>query len=573
MKRGFVGLIALVLLLILPGVSAADSIASLFFGSTQESILFLRLIYAALVFIIFLKGAKESVFKEKEQAKLANVFALILAFFAMRFTPESALTAFGWVIMLIAPIMILYKLSGSIIKTEKDKFSWLRFILAIIGTLFIFLALGSYSGFSSSIGGTPLIGGFFDELFAGLNYFIFYKLSWFFILAIVVILLFLLFSLISKFAGTSSATGGTPGTGFGSSFGKGLLAVLLIGAAIALIGWLMGGLAFAPLAGIFGILSQYLYYALIAMGIILLAYLFFRFRCWRIFSWLFGALGWTLRNLVGGIGRGVGAAARGTSGNNLFVILQTPTQTLPHRNVGAARDPINVNPGSITPFLFTVSRGRFKATASPLDNAAIEIIVNNRAPVRGSTNAQGQFRTVYTVPQIVGTATMQVQVVHPSLSPLAVVQDYQINIGTPVQPIPQTVLQAAVQGAQAGAPAMRVMVNWVPDPAPSNRYMLMNFTVVDNAAITPIAAAVITVNTRPALNIPGGNVQTTNARGQLTNDMRLMTTNPVPPGRVQNFALTIMVNHPAYPVKTSRPILINFVAQGARGGGPQSITF
>lgn len=779
MKRGFVGLIALVLLLILPGVSAADSIASLFFGSTQESILFLRLIYAALVFIIFLKASRDSVFKEEKQAKLANVFSLILAFFAMRFTPESVLTTFGWVIMLIAPLMILYKLSGSVIKTEKDKFSWLRFILAIIGTLFIFLALGSYSGFSSSIGGTPLVGGFFDELFAGLNYFIFYKLSWFFILAGVVILLFLLFSVISKFTGTSSATPGTPSTGFKSSFGKGLLAILLIAAAIALIGWLMGGLAFAPLAGIFGALSQYLYYALIALGIILFTYLFFRFRgwmifvwFWRAFMWILGAIGRTTRVIVGGV---AGAA----SSNNLFVILQTPTQTLPHRNAGRARDPINVNPGSITPFLFTAYRGRFRATASRLENAAFIFRVNNGAltPTTGNTNNRGELRTVYSAPGAIGLATMQVQVTHPSIPPTTVIQDYQINIGamgpvldvfipaiapinignaadiiievtdgagngvnganveiifpgiagirpmigmsaagaagrpatftarTPAFPragtfdfvvnvrapagfrnpppaynavvvnnptvpsLTMTDLAGTIAGVRTAAPgpfritvgqtmdidllvrttatmpatptdraaititpalrgminptrrgaglyagtftptaanmgmnhlvveaqlaghndaigyidievlpsartpAMRVIVNWVPDPSTSNRYMLMNFTVVDNAAITPIAGATITVNARPALNISGGNVQTTNARGQLNTDMRLITMGPVPRGTVQRFGLAITVIHAAYPAKTSGPIIVNFGAPGARIGGPQSITF
>src|SRR3989344_6399824 len=108
MKRGLFGLISLVLLLSLPNVFAAETFLDLIFGTSNESLLFLKIAYAMLIFIIFVKVSKETVFK-KEQANLANIFSLLLSFFALRFTPDAVVAAFGWVIMAIAPFIIFYK--------------------------------------------------------------------------------------------------------------------------------------------------------------------------------------------------------------------------------------------------------------------------------------------------------------------------------------------------------------------------------------------------------------------------------------------------------------------------------
>src|SRR3989339_1806685 len=123
MKRGLFGLISLVLLLSLPNVFAAETFLDLIFGTSNESILFLKVAYAMLVFIIFVKVSKETVFK-KEQANLANMFALLLSFFTLRFTPDGIVQGFGWVIMAIAPSIIFYKLSSIFVKQEDGIRDW-----------------------------------------------------------------------------------------------------------------------------------------------------------------------------------------------------------------------------------------------------------------------------------------------------------------------------------------------------------------------------------------------------------------------------------------------------------------
>src|SRR3989338_463635 len=126
MKRGLFGLIVLVLLLSMPGVFAAETFLDLITGTADNSLIFLKITYAMLVFIIFLKVSKETLFK-KEQAKLGSVFSLLLSFFAFRFTPDFVIQGFGWLIMFIAPFVIFYTIYGVFVKKEATKFSWLRF--------------------------------------------------------------------------------------------------------------------------------------------------------------------------------------------------------------------------------------------------------------------------------------------------------------------------------------------------------------------------------------------------------------------------------------------------------------
>ena len=227
MKRGLFGLIPLVLLLSMPAVFAAETFLDLITGTTDNSLIFLKVVYAMLVFIIFLKVSKETLFK-KEQQNLGNIFSLLLAFFAFRYTPDFMIQGFGWVIMFIAPLVIFYTIYGVFVKKEGNKFTWLRFFLALLSTLILFFALGATETFSSGLGSMPVLGGFWDELFSDMNYLIFYNLSTPFVIFIAFLIIGLLFLLASRFSGRA------PSGTFGDSFLKGALAVLGVAALLAI---------------------------------------------------------------------------------------------------------------------------------------------------------------------------------------------------------------------------------------------------------------------------------------------------------------------------------------------------
>jgi len=452
MKRGLSSLILLVLLLSVPVVFAADSVLDLFLGSSTESLLLLRLMYGMLVWIIFLKASKESVFKEN-QARLGNVFSLLLAFFAMRYTPDAVIANFGWVIMVLAPIMVLYKLSGSFgFKTAEGKISWPRIILALLGSLIVLAAFGNSVGFTAGLGSAPSVGGFFDELFSDIHYYLFYKLDWFFALALATFLIFLLFQLVGRLRGGSAAGPG----GFSGGFWRGLGWTLLVAALLAGLGYLLGGgipLFFEPLVGAAATIWEYVYYILAGLALIALLYLFIRFRGWRMFPYLFRALWWLIKlpfrilwSIIGGIGRilrrifrrrAPGAPPpppgprRGLGNGELILVLRTPTQTIPHTPAGRTRTTaVAVPTGSATPLIFTAYRRRFPTNVL-LQNAQFTFRVNNgaMAPPNGPTDSSGQIRTVYTAPAAVGNATLQVGVTHPDLLPTTIIPNYEMNIG------------------------------------------------------------------------------------------------------------------------------------------------
>lgn len=461
MKRGLFGLVSVVLLLSLPAVLAAETFLDLIFGTSDESILFLKIAYAMLIFIIFVKVSKESVFS-KEQEKLANMFSLLLAFFALRFTPDSVVEAFGWVIMLIAPFIIFYKLGAIFIKEEKDKFSWPRFFLALFGTLLLWFALGSTDTLGISIGSTPYVGGFFDEFFSDVHYYLFSSLSPFFVMFIVALVLGALFMLLSRIrGGTGSGTGG-----FGDSFLRAFLWVLAIGAILLLLGALLGGGLNFGLGSLAELLTILGYLGLLLLAIFLI-YLFIRFGGWRMFPWIWAGVGrnwswlrWVLLVLVGIavviallvyfpwllyvlipiaiilllylLFRNRTPAAPGAATNGTLVLtLEAGAQNV--GNIAVAGAPIAVAPGSVTPFVLRAYRRRIFRNV-PLAGANFTVIrVNNGTitPATGTSDPNGTLRPVpnYTAPNVAGNAQLHIELTHPEINPATVIPDRAINIG------------------------------------------------------------------------------------------------------------------------------------------------
>ena len=199
-------LLLLLSILLIPFVSAAtDDVLDILIGSSESSMVFLRFMYGALIFIIFLSVVKKTIFKadasDKQSKKLGNIFSLIIAIFATRFTPESVVQNFGWVIMFLTPLLIYYTIFGIFTRAKVQKaddkelnFSWTRFILALIATLFTLSALGK----NNYLGNFPFIGGGLNELFFDLNYYLFDKWLPF---LLILILLGIILALLSKFGG------------------------------------------------------------------------------------------------------------------------------------------------------------------------------------------------------------------------------------------------------------------------------------------------------------------------------------------------------------------------------------
>ena len=458
MKRGLA--VILFSLLLMPLVAAQTSVLDIFFGTSEESVLLLKAMYTALVFVIFYKVSKESVFKETRDARFATVFSLILSLLTMRFTPDSVVTAFGWVITLIAPFAIFYKLTGMFIKPkqgEAERFSWLRFLLALIATLLVLVALGSYSGFSTNIGGTPLVGGFFDELFSDIHYLLFYKLDWFWAMAIVAVVVYLIYALASKLGGGKAGEGGEAGKGIG--FGGGLLAALGIGLLLALLGYFLGGgLGFfgalaSPLIGIgetllYVLLGVFLLLALIGLGWLLVLYRkkvagggkyagkgirwSIKGIAWLIWNFLKGLV-WFLLNLIKGLGwfgkrswNGAKRISGAIGGKNVYVTLRVPKKTI--RLFDRDRT-ILVAPGSTTPLFVTISQGRTQVTSEALQGVECIFIVDNGtvAPNNVVSDEKGRAGIVYKAPAGEGTARLQLNMTSPDAP---TIEPYTIKIET-----------------------------------------------------------------------------------------------------------------------------------------------
>ncbi len=473
MKRGLVGLIPLVFFLSLPSVFAAETILDLLTGTSDSSIIFLKLLYALLIFIIFLKVSKETIFK-KEQQKLGNMFSLLLAFFAFRFTPNTVVEGFGWVLMFITPFIIFWTLYGVFVKKQEGKFSWLRFILALVSTFIVFIALGSTSAFGIGLGSTPYAGGFLDETFSDLHYLIFYQLNTFFVLLLAGIVIGLLFMLISRLPGVQGESGGT----FGNSWLRGFLWMLLIIIILALLGWLFGGglTAISIPLGWLGYLITYGFWLLVILGILFLLWLLFKypafrqvvwraiqFLFWRVPRWIVLGLWWLLQRLgrglwwllqrigrglvyiFGGIGSWIANRWRAWRGRpraalerELVVELRAGPQNVGDiAQIGGRR--ITVMPGSTTPLVFDLYRrrrfwlfGRRNAGRVRLNGATITVVrVNNGTitPANGTADARGRFTATYAAPAVAGNARMHLEITHPDIDPTQIIPDRDIQIG------------------------------------------------------------------------------------------------------------------------------------------------
>jgi hypothetical protein len=479
MKRGL-GLVATLFLLGMPAVLAVDSVLELFLGSSDESLIFLRLMYSMLLFILVFKVSKEQLFKD-ELKNLGLGFSLILALLVMRFTPDAWVEAFGWVVSIVAPLMILWTLTGVFIKGEKGKFSWGRLLLTAIGGLLIFFFLGLSPQFISGIDGTPYIGGFLDEMFTGINYYFLYNISDWIIGALAIGLIFIIFLLLSKIPGI----GGKEGEGGGiGTLPLAFLAAFFVGLIIFLLPWIggsIGGLGGIIIAGleVIGVLLgiAFLIYCLYLLGkagilsalgtwarnnwnwllgilLVLLFILIFWFTGlwqWLISPWIFIpliilTLAWLFGYWL--IGRRQGGFLES---NRLFVYLRVPQRDattaigtnirLPAMRLGPGRR-INIRVGkkSNTNFVFEAYSGRWKWTASRLPNATFTIRASNGAttPVSGTTDAKGEFPFKYAAPNVHSNATLYVDsVTHPDINPTYVtVVPYGLAIGQGIRPQP-----------------------------------------------------------------------------------------------------------------------------------------
>jgi hypothetical protein len=513
MKRGL-GLVATFLVLAMPTVIAAESVLELFLGTSEESLILLRIMYAMLFFVLVLKVAKKQIFPEEDMHRLAVAFSILLSFLVMRFTPDPWVAAFGWVLALVAPVIIMWVLSGVFIKGEEGKFSWGRLLITALGTILLFYALGSSAAFGDSIGKTPIVGGFLDEIFSDAIYFGLYNLpSWLLIPGIMLLVFTGLYLLSRLFGGDSGERGG--------SFSLGniipfilfllLLALLLgyggfIGIPAALgtiLTWLLGGLGALALLAILGFGSYGAYQAgffgwlrrlwrpwmiwpiLIILGLLLLgglAYFAFLKVPWWVYAIIAGiALLLFLLSLfagaVGGTGYGLFRFFRG--GNNLYVVLRVPARTAAGRNWPLMtiapnmrfRD-INVATRATNafPLTFQVYIGRRWLISRRLEGATIEIAATTGAlsDTTGTTTAAGEFNTTFTPPNANANGVLRVvRVTHPDLNPLATrVRPYNLIVGAGVQPAPTLTIQGGAITSNPGQTVQLVinMTNDLPDP-------------------------------------------------------------------------------------------------------------
>lgn len=472
MKKRFLSLIFFTTAVLLPSVSAQESVLDYFLGSSEESILFLKLMYGLFVYLIFFQGAKQTMFREAGQRNLAIAFSLILAFFVIRFTSDALIQKFGWVTMVLAPFTIIFFVTGLFVRRkpeEQQGTPWVRLLIATISTIILFIALGSYSGFSSGVGSVPVGGGFLDELFADANYLIFYKLDWFIALFIAGAIIALLILLLSRISWGRDRTG-QPSGFFGGFWGP-LLAILGIIAAIILLIYLFSGngLGFIGALGAIPVTGLLTYLAIL-LGIFLLLpllFLFFKFKGWKLITgagYLTGqAIWWVLRKflafdrwgtplITGPLGWILRWPFRG---GRLFVDIQTPTERIIRKGT------LHITAGSRTPITFTLYRGGFYRTAQRLPGAELQFTVapGTVQPQQGTTNQNGQIQIVYTAPPATATGTLRATVLNPQavgLRPSSRIPDIPIQIGIPSRQLRVVIPPIAPIPAGAGA---RITIN------------------------------------------------------------------------------------------------------------------
>lgn len=128
-------------------------------------------------------------------------------------------------------------------------------------------------------------------------------------------------------------------------------------------------------------------------------------------------------------------------------------------------------------------------------------------------------------------------------------------------------------------PEMRITVNWVPDPSPADKYILMNFTVIDIFSGDPLQGIRVTVkNVNSAHPVRIRGPDTTNGQGQLDADLRIdLNGRTLARGTVEQHSLAVEVQDPQgrYPPKINgtTPITIKFQDPRAGVGGAKSVSF
>jgi hypothetical protein len=402
MKRG---LITLVSLLSIPLVSAKDSPFEMLMGTTDESLIFLKLMYGMLIFVIMLKASKQFMFKGQGQKNLGGIFALLIAIFTFRFTSDAVVQGIGWIITILAPFLIIFMITGVFQKKvtgdDAKKIPWLRITLSLIATILLFAFLGDTTSFGGGRAGAV------DEMFSDVHYLLFSKLDTMWIALIGIIAIALLVYLLTRLTGRGVADD-KGRNDFGTWFLRvlGIIAVLFLLSFIAGSGFsgIVGGIAGLPWGWIIAI----------AVLIILLYFPFTR----RLLMWL---LKRPLKIIGWGFNRG--------RGNRLFVELRTQRFRLNHGARGWGRR-FFLDPSQTMPIVFIVRRGRWEWTASRIENAQVTLTVNNGtiAPANGTTNGQGNLPATYTAPTVAGRATLNVTVTHPESAP-SIIQPFEIQIG------------------------------------------------------------------------------------------------------------------------------------------------
>jgi len=474
-------------------VAADSSIMNVLLGTEDPTLAFVKALMGMMLITLIYKVFKERWGEEAERQGL--IFAIAFTFIALRMMPDTWTSAFGWVVVLLAPIIIFYSIAGFFYKGEEDKFNWVNLIIAIVCTIVLFLIIGGTPGFASSLGGLPYVGGAVDEFLGDLNFFLFYGVGDWIMYAILAVILFGIFFLAGKIFGGSDddSSGGFSGKGLGLIIGFVLLLLIL-----SSIGF--GGDWFTGLIG--GL--EYLIPILIGAAIIGMLYLLFKDKSRRdaIFSWIknnpwwvLGILGVIVLGLIlyffgGDILNLLGSAlpwialllilggliyllyyfrrqiVNWIRGDRIFVELThfNPRPApgapviIPHGALGPLRTIQFENGDPARWFTINVYRGRSERWRRPLEGATLNFSLSDGTGTLDTntqnTDVSGAARVQYTM----GAARayqedFRITLTHPEVDPttLPPIIPYVIRKGTP-QPAPDVGLQ--INGATTNTAAV-----------------------------------------------------------------------------------------------------------------------
>ncbi|MDP3918787.1 MAG: hypothetical protein Q8Q35_02690, partial [Nanoarchaeota archaeon] len=466
MKRGW--LVSIVMFLLnLPIVLADDSILGLLLGTSDDSAIFLRVIYAAMLFVFIYKVSKESIFPDDKQRKLALVFSLAFVFFIQHSTSDEVISTFGWLIAFIGPFIILYGLTGVFSgKDAKGKFTWTRFIIALVATGVLFFILMASNAFSGLIIDTPYVGGFFDEMFHDASYYIFGGLGPIGLFLMASLLLLGLMLLTGRMGGGSNKLGNLPGWLWWligtilivvllGLFGADVLSVLIPG--LEYLKYLL--LAAALLVPLVYILKDkrrrdrlwawikanpWIWWVILAIAIIILLSIFGKSLLGLLLQYWWVLVGLALLLLLIYFRKGIG---RGIRGDNVYVDvvywqIAAPAnprpapvlRTIRHNTIGGDRTLRFYPRDPQQEVSFRVYRGRARRLwRRPLENANLTLVLQNANggfnPLNGTTNANGELRLQFVPGNNIGNNQLTLQVIHPEIPRVRPIQPYPIQIG------------------------------------------------------------------------------------------------------------------------------------------------